>query len=31
MKIGYGERDITPECPITMIGFYRADNLSKEL
>ncbi|WP_462425274.1 alkaline ceramidase [Fusobacterium sp. THCT13E1] len=29
MKIGYGERDITPECPITMIGFYRADNLSK--
>lgn len=29
MKTGYGERDITPEYPITMIGFYRADNLSK--
>lgn len=29
MKTGYGERDITPESPITMIGFYRADNLSK--
>ena len=29
MKTGYGERDITPEHPITMIGFYRADNLSK--
>lgn len=29
MKIGYGERDITPDYPITMVGFYRADNLSK--
>ena len=29
MKTGYGERDITPDYPITMVGFYRADNLSK--
>ena len=29
MKMGYGERDITPEYPIEMVGFYRADNLSK--
>lgn len=29
MRIGYGERDITPDYPITMVGFYRADNLSK--
>ena len=29
MKMGYGERDITPEYPIEMVGFYRADNLSR--
>ena len=29
MKMGYGERDITPEYPIEMVGFYRAENLSK--
>ncbi|MDU1912024.1 alkaline ceramidase [Fusobacterium sp.] len=29
MKMGYGERDITPDYSIEMVGFYRADNLSK--
>lgn len=29
MKMGFAETDITPESPVTMIGFNRMDNLSR--
>ena len=29
MKMGFAETDITPETPVTMIGFNRTDNVSR--
>lgn len=29
MKMGFCEADITPDAPVAMIGFHRAENLSK--
>lgn len=29
MKMGFCETDITPDAPVTMVGFNRADNISK--
>lgn len=29
MKMGYAETDITPEMPVTMVGFNRTDNISR--
>ena len=29
MKMGFCETDITPDRPVTMIGFNRVDNISK--
>ena len=29
MKMGFAETDITPQTPVTMVGFNRADNVSR--
>ena len=29
MRMGFAETDITPETPVTMVGFNRADNVSR--
>lgn len=29
MKMGFSETDITPQRPVTMVGFNRADNISR--
>lgn len=29
MKMGFAETDITPEMPVTMVGFNRTDNVSR--
>ena len=29
MKMGFSETDITPQRPVIMVGFNRADNISR--
>lgn len=29
MKLGFSETDITPKTPVIMVGFNRADNVSR--
>ena len=29
MKMGFAETDITPQTPVTMVGFNRTDNMSR--
>ena len=31
LKLGYAQADITPDEPLELVGFYRPDNLSKDV